>query len=473
MRSSTTTTKQLAAFVAETSYDDLPASVIEIAKTSILDTVGVTLAGARDETGLTAIDAVKNWKGNPVSVVMGGNFKTSAPDAALANGTCAHALDFDDRSIPINHYNASLIPSVLALGESIGASGKKILESFVLGYEIGARIGTGFGVNYYFRGGWHPANAWAPLGSAAACAKLLDLGTEQIQMALGIASSASGGIRKHYGSNTKPLHCGYAARNGIVAAELSLRGFTADADVLDQSPDARETAHKFFSLPQVFCGAGNFDLEVMTAGLGDKYYLVDSPPEIKFHPGSISTSRFIDLTIEAMKRHAFAGQDVERAQCFVTGSYLDAASPFLRPSCPDEARYSLPYQIAVTLLDGDSWIDQHSETRMSHSDVTDLTARVVCEQITTDDPKSYDMEAFRQMEVPRMVFALKDGREITVESNVEKPGCASSIDSSKVEAKYRDCALRSISEENCAASISMLKELDKLSDVSEYTQLLL
>ncbi len=468
-----TVTRQLAAFLVETSFDDIPGQAIDVAKTTVLDTVGVTLAGARDHTGTTAISLVKDWGGKPVSVVMGGGFRTSAPNAAFANGTSAHALDFDDRSIPINHYNASLVPAVLALGEAIGASGRKVLESFVLGYEIGARIGTGFGVGYYFKGGWHPANAWGPIGTAAGCAKLLDLDIDQTRMALGIASSSAGGIRKHYGSNTKPLHCGYAARNGIVAAELAQRGFSADPDVLDQTPEARDTAHKYFSFPQVFCGTGNFDLDIMVEGLGEKYYLIDSPPEVKLHPGSISTSRFIDLVIESMSQHSFTASDVEGVNCFVTGAYLDAASPFLNPTCPDEARYSLPYQIAVTLLDGNSWIDQHTEDRMAQTDVKDLTACVTCTELSDGDPEGYDMASFKQMEAPKIAFTLKDGRTITAETQESDTHPTPQPSYDDIVVKYRNCALRAISEANCENSIRLIGEMENLSNVNAYTQTLL
>ena len=466
-------TKQLAAYLVETSFDDIPDRAIEIAKTSILDTVGVTLAGARDATGATAVSLVKDWGGKPVSVVMGGGFKTSAPNAAFANGTSAHALDFDDRSIPINHYNAALVPCVLALGEAVGVSGQKVLESFVLGYEVGARIGTGFGVDYYFNRGWHPANAWGPIGTAAGCAKLLDLDIDQVRMALGIASSSAGGIRKHYGSNTKPLHCGYAARNGIVAAELAQRGFTADIDVLDQAPEARDTAHKFFSFPQVFCGMDNFDLDVMVEGLGEKYYISDAPPEVKLHPGSISTSRFIDLVIVSMAKHSFTVEDVASVNCFVTKAYLDAASPFLKPTCPDEARYSLPYQIAVTLLDGNSWIDQHTEERMARPDVKDLTTRVTCTEISDNERDTYDMEAFKQMEQPRIVFTFKDGQTLAVEPDASDNEDSPQVSYDQIVTKYRDCALRAISEANCEDSIKLISELESLTRINEYTEVLL
>lgn len=466
-------TKRLATYIVESTFDDFPAQAVEIAKTSILDTVGVTLAGARDKTGATAISVTKSWGGAPVSVVIGGGFRSSAPNAAFANGTSAHALDFDDRSIPINHYNASLVPSVLALGESINATGRKVIESFILGYEVGARIGTGFGVDYYFRGGWHPANSWAPIGTAAACAKLLDLDVDQTRMALGIASSSSGGLRKHYGSNTKPLHCGYAARNGIIAAELAAQDFTADKDVLDQAPDVRETAHKYFSLPQVFCGTGNFDLDKMVEGLGAKYHLIDTPPEIKMHPGSISTSRFIDLTIEAMEKYSFTARDIAHVNCFVTAAYLDAASPFLKPTCPDESRYSLPYQVAVTLLDGNSWIDQHTEERMAKADVADMTARVFCEVVTVSNPDSFDMEAFKQMEVPKIAFTFIDGETVTVEPTASDDEIKLRLDPGEVERKYRDCAMRTISEADCEKSIELIDEFESLTNVNDYTKVLM
>ena len=448
--------------------DDLPARAIEVAKNCIIDTVGVALAGARDHAGAVAISLAKDWGGKPVSVVMGGGFKTSAPNAAFANGTSAHALDFDDRSIPINHFNAGLVPCILALGEAVGASGRKVLESFILGYEIGTRIGTGFNASYYFKGGWHPPNAWGAIGTAAGCAKLLGLDVDQTRIAFGIASSSAGGIRKHYGTNTKPLHCGMAARNGVVAAELAQRGFTADIDVLDQAPDARDTAHKYFSFPQVFCGTGNFNLSKMVAGLGSSYHLVDAPPAIKLHPGSVSTNRFIDLVIETMAKHNFKATDVAGVNCFVTKAYLDAASPFPEPLCPDEARYSLPYQIAATLLDGNVWIDQHQEARMAKADIKDMMARVTWTEVSDGGLDPFDAKAFKRMEIPKIAFNLRDGRSMTVEPEVTYGDSDPLLGSDEILAKYRDCAGRAIGKDDVERSIDLVDRMEQIENIAEY-----
>ena len=465
-----TVTHRLATWAEGVTLDTVPKAAIDIAKDAILDTVGVTLAGARDHAGQISIDLAKSWGGQPVSALIGGGERTSAPNAALANGTSAHALDFDDRSVPINHFNASLVPAVLALGDAINASGRAVLEAFIAGYEVGARVGTGFGTDYYFSGGWHPANSWANIGTAVGCAKLLNQNSDQIRTSTGIASSAAGGLRKHYGSQTKPLHCGYAARNGVVAAELAARGFTSDEDILDQAPEARPTAHKYFSFPQVFCGPGGFDLAAMVEGLGEAFFLVEQPPEVKFHPGSISTNKFIDATLVLMEEQGFAGGDVAHVNCVVAKSYLDAASPFLNPTNPDEARYSLPYQIAVTLLDGRCWIDQHSEKRMAQPDVADLLAHVSCEEIKEDDDEAYGRSVFQKMEAAKLEFSLKDGRVLATEPAAKALKPANTTD---LLAKYRDCATRAISPEACEHSIDLVSELETLSAIREYTETLL
>ena len=201
-------TEKIASFVVQTGIEDIPLNAVQAAQRAILDSVGVALAGSVSPQGRIMIRHVKENGGTPESSVLGGGFRTSAPDAALANGTLAHALDYDDTWLPLGHPTCTVLPVVLALGQKLKRPGKALLEAFILGMEIHGKVGFGYGTPPF-----HSTPIFGSMGSAAAAAKMLRLDLEQTRMALGIAGSGAGGLACNVGTMTKPLHAGNAARN--------------------------------------------------------------------------------------------------------------------------------------------------------------------------------------------------------------------------------------------------------------------
>ena len=220
-------------FVHRTQLDDIPADVQHLGKRAILDTVGVSLAAAKDEAVAILAETLAGREGNSAATVIGRSHRTDSLSAALINGVLAHALDFDDvNDSCMGHPSAPLVPAVLALGEELGASGAQVLEAFLIGFELECKLGLAIG-NAHYAKGWHATATTGTMAAAAACAKLLGLDREQIGMALGIAASSSAGMRINFGTMTKPFHVGQAARGGLMAALLASNGFTATADILD------------------------------------------------------------------------------------------------------------------------------------------------------------------------------------------------------------------------------------------------
>ena len=151
-------------------------------------------------------------------------------DAAFATGTATHALDYDDTTDPLHgHPSAPLVPALLALAEARGSSGAALIDAFVIGFEVEANLGSALGMSSY-RHGWHQTATAGTPAVAAACARLMGLNAEQTTNALGIAVSLAAGSRQNFGTMTKPLHVGNAARSGLQAALLAERGFTAAPD---------------------------------------------------------------------------------------------------------------------------------------------------------------------------------------------------------------------------------------------------
>ena len=177
-------------------------------------------------------------------------------------------------------------PAVVALGEKLGSSGREVIDAFVLGFEVQCKVGRMISGPHYELG-WHPTSTFGTLGAAAACARLMRLDANQTQAALGVAASLASGARRNFGSMTKPLHAGWAARNGVVAAELASRGFTADAEALE-APDGWLNAAS---------GGASFDASCLKT-LGDPWEIESPGIGVKLYPCCYFTHLSIDAALQ-------------------------------------------------------------------------------------------------------------------------------------------------------------------------------
>src|SRR5215203_7194419 len=221
-------TGRLVAGVRDLRYDDLPADVIVIAKHCLLDWLGVTLAGSREPLAQMLRDEVAEQGGRPQATLIGTDARASTQQAALVNGAASHALDFDDVHLVMNgHPSVPVLPALLALAEAHDGDGRALIAAFVAGVEVECRIGALVMPGHY-NAGFHATGTLGAFGAAAACAHLLALDTDQWQIALAIAGTQAGGLKAMFGTMCKPLHAGKAAANGLLAATLAARGFTAN-----------------------------------------------------------------------------------------------------------------------------------------------------------------------------------------------------------------------------------------------------
>lgn len=169
---------ELARRIVKFRYEDLPKEAICAAKNALLDTLGVTLAGSNEQSAAIVRDILMGASQAGTSVVFGTRQKTNCLDATLANGTAAHALDFDDVNDAMGgHLSAPVLAALLALGETVGANGRDVLNAFAAGFETEIRIGKAVNFHHYKKG-WHPTATLGVFGAAAACARLLTLEEE-------------------------------------------------------------------------------------------------------------------------------------------------------------------------------------------------------------------------------------------------------------------------------------------------------
>ena len=184
------------------------------------------------------------------------------------------------------HPSVPLLPAVLAVGEKLGSSGRELVEAFVLGFEVECKLGRAIGGPHYALG-WHATSTFGTIGAAAACSRLMRLDIGRTQTALAVAASLSSGLRQNFGTMTKPLHAGWAAHNGIVAAALAQRGITADAAAL-------EGQSGFF---RAMSGGAEYDPTAAVRDLGEPWEIVDPGVGVKLYPCCYATHRAVDAAL--------------------------------------------------------------------------------------------------------------------------------------------------------------------------------
>jgi 2-methylcitrate dehydratase PrpD len=439
-------TEKLAEFAASTDYDSLPEEVVTAAKRAVLDTLAVTVAGCREEAAAIITAYVRELGAAGEAGVVGSGFQTAASEAALANGTLAHALDYDDVSTSVlGHPSAPLLPAVLALAEKTGASGKDVIVAFVGGFEVECKVGTVIGPSHYARG-WHPTATLGTLGAAAACAKLLRSDVEATRAALGIATSLAGGSRQNFGTMSKPLHAGIAARNGVVAASLAAKGFTADASII-------EAPLGFLHL----FGVGDHDAEKAVTSLGRPFDIISPGISVKLYPCCYATHRAVDAALQLRKETDIEPRRIARVEVRVSPG---TALPLIhhRPETGLEAKFSMEYCLAAALIDGRVNLASFSDQAAQRPQAKELLQRV----------EMVEGEQGLPIVGPATVtVTLDDGSQHSRRVETPRGEPKAPLTWEELVAKYRDCAADILPEAATARSAEIIADLEAATDVEE------
>jgi 2-methylcitrate dehydratase PrpD len=439
-------TEKLARFVVATGYDSLPEESVIAAKRAVLDTLAVTVAGCQEEASKTITGYVRELATVGEAGVVGSGFRSAASEAALANGTLAHALDYDDVSTSmLGHPSAPLLPAVLAVAEKMGASGKDAIVAFVLGFEVECKVGSAIGAGHYARG-WHATSTLGTLGAATACAKLLRLDLAATLATLGIAASLAGGTRQNFGTMTKPLHAGIAARNGVMAARLAAKGFTADASII-------EAPLGFLHL----FGASDHDAEKAVASLGQPFDIVSPGVSVKLYPCCYATHRALDAALQLQREASTEPGRIGRVEVRVSRG---AAIPLIhhRPQTGLEGKFSMEYCLAAALLDGRVGPTSFSDEAVQRPEAQQLLRRVEMVEEGLGPP----------IVGPATVTAiLDDGSRHTRHVETPRGDPKAPLTWDELVGKYRDCAATLLPDAAITRSAEIIAELEAAGDVGE------
>ena len=441
------TTEKIAQFVVNLALNDVPERARDIAKGGIIDALGAAIAGTQSEAARIITRWTRAVSGTPSAGVIGGAFKTSPTAAARANGTIGHALDFDP-PLP-------LLPVLLAMGEAERASGREVLEAYVAGIEVQSKLQNGVSPKHSAHG-WHSNTVFGTFGATAAAAKLLRLDVWRMRMAFGIAASEAGGIRQNLGTMTKPLHAGMAAANGIIAATLARDGFSSAPDSLEGE----------FGVLRVFATPGEYDEQKIAGTFGNPWSLVAKEIRIKPYPCCRWAHRPLDALLALMRTHNLQPDHVEGIECEI-GAHVSKVMTYAVAHTELEAKFCLPYCLAVAVCDGRAGLGQFTESRISDTQLQALATRV--RVIHPDANSEWESGTLLPCTVR---LRLKSGTVLEASAGAARGDRDNPMSFDDIVEKYRDCTRDLLSPEQAGRVLRLVQNIEELPDLLELSSIL-
>jgi len=379
-------TRLLAEFAAGHASKGWSDAIEHEAHRALLNYVGCAIGASRHPTVDAALAAALELAPSPQATLYGRRERVDMGSAALVNGIASHTFDFDDTHLKtIIHPAGPVASAVLALAEHTGASGRQVVDAVVVGIDVACRVGNAIYPDHYDRG-WHITGSTGMLGAAAACARILRLDAHGVTMALGIAASQPVGVREQFGTMTKPLHPGAAARAGLFSALLAKHGYTA-------SPRAIEAPRGLVRTYSTKC-----DWREITDGLGDRFELAFNTYKpfacgVVIHPA-------IDGCVQLRDAHGLAAGDIERIDLRVHPLVLELTGK-TAPRTGLEGKFSVYHACAAGVVFGRAGESEFSDAAVNRADLVALRARVRAEVDATIAEDAADV-----------TVTLRDGRRL-------------------------------------------------------------
>jgi len=389
------------------------------------------------------------------------SFQTRAASAALVNATSGHAHDYDDTQLStaadrifglLTHPTIPPLAASLAVGERLGASGRTVIEAFLIGFEVECKIADAIYPTHY-KQGFHTSGTIGAFGAAAATAKLLKLDRTQLAHAIGITASMSAGIRVSFGTMTKPLHVGRAAFNGVTAAELAAKGFTAGADALDGQ-------WGFFKV-----AGGGFDAERIVDVLGKPWTIVSPGVSIKPYPCGCLGHPTMDAMLTLVTKHDIKPEQIKKIR-------LRAGSNILNPlrykiaNTELEAKFCPPFMLSAVALRRKAGVNEFSDEFVRSAPVQAMMRRVE----TVFDQDIENQGFVRMLSIVEV--ELEDGRLLTQESGPYRGGPERPFTRDELRDKFTECGSLVLPPERLDAIFERIERMEQVSNIRDFTGLL-
>ena len=440
-------TEQIARFIANTRYEDIPAPVLAATRTIILDGIANVLAGSTQPV----LDYVRRYVdrlgGRPECTVVGAQLRTNAPLAAFANGAAMHVLDYEPQGIPSTHGTSTLLPGIVALAEVNALSGRAVLTAFAVGWEIQQRIAMA--ARKADSRPFHPPGIYGPPASAAACAKVLGLDEHKTRMALGIGASRTGALFANNGTMTKCTHPGNAGRMGVEAAMLAADGFTANDEIFEAVRGYVETLY-----------GDDFVWDDLLGGLGSQWNLQKHGFNIKRYPAQIAMQWATESVVLMKEKNNLKADDVEWLELEVSSRRPGLSRP--APATGLDGKFSFEYVAAVALTQDQVGIDSFSDAVRFSAPVEAALKKIRLKP--NPDISTATTDTWVQARA-----GLKDGRVLVERVDAYRGSARNPIGRDAHLVKVRDCMRRVLDDAAMERLIGLVEGLDELKDARVLT----
>lgn len=446
----------LAAFVAGTTYDDLPIRTREMAKRCVLDALGVSLAatGHADVCRPFRELAIEQG-GRPECTLLGSDVRVPATAAAFANGALAHALDFEDsHDGALLHPNAPTIPAVLAVSEAYGpVSGRDVITAVALGCDVACRMGLALDVALD-RYGWYPPPMIAAFGATAAVGKLLGLDAAQLVDAFSLSlcqATCSAELKTSPHSDVRAIRDAFPAQLAVTSALLARKGVRGfDRPI--------EGTAGFFAL----YARGAYSPNALTGALGERFEI--DRVSFKPWPSCRGTHAFIEAAQALARTHKIDAQAIESIE--LVGSRINRmlAEPLAqkqRPATAIDAKFSLPFTVSVALRRGNVTLDDFTPEALQEEGTLALAARVrYAVSETLPDKGIETLHA-------SMTIRMQDGRTLATEITEPLGSERRPVDDELLVGKFRDCARRASHRPSAESIDAWARQILSLEEVDD------
>jgi len=447
-------TEKISRFIVDTRYEDIPRDAVKKAKRSALDCLGAALAGVSEPVSQTITGYVTKLGGPPQASVFGAGVKVSVADAALANGSIAHALDYDDCGVKIGHPSVLVLPAVLSLGEHLGASGEDILTAYILGLEIEGKLALHADFKL-MQARLNHQTWYGSMGAAAACAKLLRLDVAKTRMALGIAGNFACGLSANHGKMAGAMAAGNACRNGVIAALMAQAGVTANADIIEAKNGFYDT----------LVGPGHYDAERMADDLGNPFYIESPGIGLKKYPSCYHTHRALDGVFQLIGEHRLSDKDIAEVDVGTSERAMRVLA-FTEPATPYQAKFSMPYCIAAAVVDHQVTLETFTDHKFEDRGIVETRKKV---HLSFPDvpiwPGLADVGPDTEFVGNPVTIRTTDGRSYSARVDIPRGDPALPLTDDELLEKYRDCAREQLSQDAIERSVGLVRGLEKVANV--------
>jgi 2-methylcitrate dehydratase PrpD len=444
--SSNTLADQLAAHFKKFDYAHLTEATKKSVKRLLLDYLGVAISGSQSESGQVARKFAAVTGGHAESTLIGGDARVPAMQAAFANAISSHSIELDDIDVlALFHFSPPVYSSALATAEQVGASGKDLLTALAAGCEMMERLSKAANSSLRNRG-FHTTPTTGVFGATIAAAKLQGLSAEQMVSALGMAGASASGLMEMYGpSMQKRFNPGPAARNGVTAATMAGLGFTGAATI--------------FEGERGFLAAftDKSDPSQLVKDFAQPYQL-----DIEFKPYSCARPihNAIDCALEIRRKHA---PDLKRIKAIEMARHSDWAlyHQNKRPQTYHEAQVSLPYSVAVALLDGQALFAQYNDARLGEAELIRLTDLV---NITVDDSLPRGVSCL-------MTMVMDDGSKFVSQIDYPKGSIQNSMSDDELRGKFDSLVIPVLGAKLAGEIAAAVASIESCQNVGELMKL--